>query len=149
MLAIRATWVALSFSLWLLAFVGAGTFLVFAYNLELLGGAFHSDLWFGLAWGGFPALTGAFAQQGTMRWPALLVAAACTAASGAQRAMSTPVRWLRRSVTGVEGRVLLRGGGEAPLDAAALRVAPERALQLLSAGLSLLAAGLVFARLVH
>jgi hypothetical protein len=94
-------------------------------------------------------LTGAFAQQGTVRWPALLVAAACAAASGAQRALSTPVRWLRRSVAGVEGRVLLRGGGEAPIDAAALRAAPERALWLLSAGLSLLAAGLVFARLVH
>ena len=136
-------------SWWLVAFIAAGLFIVLAYNLELFGGAFHSDVWFALAWGGFPALTGAFAQQGTVRWPALFVAAACVAASGAQRALSTPVRWLRRSVAGVEGRVLLRGGGETQLDAAALRAAPERALRLLSAGLSLLAAGLVFARLVH
>ncbi|HEY8315328.1 MAG TPA: hypothetical protein VIG35_00575, partial [Gaiellaceae bacterium] len=47
--AAQSTW-------WLLAFVGAGAFLVVAYNLELFGGAFHSDLWFGLAWGAFPVL---------------------------------------------------------------------------------------------
>ena len=29
-----------------------------AYNLELFGGRFHSDAWFALAWGAFPALTG-------------------------------------------------------------------------------------------
>ncbi len=36
----------------------AGAFLVVAYNLELFGGRFHNDLWFALAWGAFPALTG-------------------------------------------------------------------------------------------
>ena len=29
-----------------------------AYNLELLGGRFHTDFWFAAAWGAFPALTG-------------------------------------------------------------------------------------------
>ena len=43
---------------WLLAFVAFGAFIVVAYNLELFGGAFHSDLWFALAWGAFPVLTG-------------------------------------------------------------------------------------------
>ena len=51
---------------WLAVFIVVGAFLVVAYNLELFGGAFHSDLWFALAWGGFPALTGAFAQDGTL-----------------------------------------------------------------------------------
>ena len=54
--------VAVGFSLWLLAFVAVGAFLVVAYNLELAG--LHTDLWFGLAWGAFPVLTAAFAQTG-------------------------------------------------------------------------------------
>ena len=39
-------------------------FLVVAYNLELAGGRFHSDLWFGLAWGGFPVICGYAAVAG-------------------------------------------------------------------------------------
>ena len=38
--------------------VAVGAFLVPAYNLELLGGRFHRDLWFGLAWGAFALRTG-------------------------------------------------------------------------------------------
>ena len=43
---------------WLAPFVVAGAFIVVAYNLELFGGAFHSTLWFALAWGSLPALAG-------------------------------------------------------------------------------------------
>jgi hypothetical protein len=42
----------------LLPFIAAGAFAVLAYNLELFGGRFHTDLWFAAAWGAFPALTG-------------------------------------------------------------------------------------------
>src|ERR1700716_1377840 len=42
----------------LVPFVVAGAFIVAAYNLELLGGRFHTDFWFAAAWGAFPALTG-------------------------------------------------------------------------------------------
>jgi hypothetical protein len=135
-------------SWWLIAFIVFGTFIVLAYNLELFGGAFHSDLWFALAWGAFPAITGAFAQEGTLRLPAVVVAAACAFVSAAQRVLSTPVRELRRSVSSVEGRMRLRDGSEVTIDAGALRAAPERALRLLSVALPLLAAGLVAARLL-
>ena len=113
--------VALSFSLWLLAFVGAGTFLVFAYNLELLGGAFHSDLWFGLAWGGFPVLTAYFAMAGRLRGEAVVGAAFATLLSLAQRTLSTPVREVRR-----------RGRFDDAAASAAIRPA-EAALRLLTA----------------
>ncbi len=43
---------------WLIALVASGTFLALAYNLELFGGRFHTDPWFAVAWGGFPAFTG-------------------------------------------------------------------------------------------
>lgn len=132
---------------WLAVFIAAGTFLVVAYNLELAGGAFHSDLWFALAWGGFPALTGAFAQDGTLSLAAVLVAAACVAISAAQRVLSTPVRRLRRRVEAVEGTITLRDGETEALDADAIRAAPEAALKLLSIAMPVLAAGAVLARL--
>src|SRR4029077_21080666 len=48
----------------LLPFIAAGVLFVFAYNLELLGGRLHGDLWFALSWGAFPVLTAYFAQTG-------------------------------------------------------------------------------------
>jgi hypothetical protein len=133
-------------SAWITVFIAAGAFLVVAYNLELLGGAFHSDMWFALAWGGFPALTGAFAQNGRLTVAAVLVAAACVAISAAQRALSTPVRHLRRRVAAVEGTITLHDGTAETLGADAIRAAPEAALKLLSLAMPLLALGVVLAR---
>jgi hypothetical protein len=48
---------AITISIWLLAFVVVGVPLTVAYNLKLLGGRLHSDLWFAFAWGAFPVLT--------------------------------------------------------------------------------------------
>src|SRR5213593_4788301 len=86
---------------WLLPFVAFGTFIVLAYNLELFGGRFHSDAWFAVAWGAFPALTAYVAQAETVKVSALLVALACMLLSAAQRRLSTPVRRLRRRVARV------------------------------------------------
>jgi hypothetical protein len=134
-------------SAWLAVFIVAGAFLVVAYNLELLGGSFHSDLWFAIAWGGFPALTGAFAQEGKLEIAAILVAGACVAISAAQRVLSTPVRRLRRRVVSVEGTITLRDGTTEPMGAEVIRTAPEAALKLLALAMPLLAAALVISRL--
>ncbi len=139
---------AIEVSGWIVAFIAAGGFLVVAYNLELFGGAFHSDLWFALGWGAFPALTGFFAQTGRVSAAAVLVAAACAAVSAAQRILSTPVRRLRRQVTGVVGELRLADGSTEPVDAATLRSAPEGALRVLSLAMPFLAAGLVAARML-
>jgi hypothetical protein len=133
-------------SWWLLVFVGFGGFIVVAYNLELFGGAFHSDVWFALSWGGFPALTGYFAQAQTVRPEAILVAGGCAALAAAQRHLSTPVRLLRRRAREVTGRITLEDDRSIPLDEAALRSVPERALRFLTAAVVLLAAGLVSLR---
>ncbi|MDX6486109.1 MAG: hypothetical protein QOF43_1262 [Gaiellaceae bacterium] len=114
---------------WLLAFVAAGAFIAVAYNLELFGGAFHSDLWFGLAWGGFPVLTAYFASAQRLRGEAALAAAFAVLASLAQRTLSTQVRAARRQAG----------------DAEAARPA-ETALKLLAAALPLLAVALLVAR---
>ena len=137
--------VAASFSWWLLAFVAVGAFLVVAYNLELRG--FHSDLWFGLAWGAFPVLTAAFAQSGTVEPEAVIAAAAAVALSLAQRRLSTQVRHVRRRVRAITGEVELADGTREPVAAADLIAAPEWALRALTAATVLLAAALVVARL--
>ena len=137
--------VAASFSWWLLAFVAVGAFLVVAYNLELRG--FHSDLWFGLAWGAFPVLTAAFAQTGTVEPEAVIAAGAAVALSLAQRRLSTQVRRVRRRVRSVSGEVQLTDGTREPVTAADLIAAPEWALRALTVATVLLAAALVVARL--
>jgi hypothetical protein len=140
---------AAELSPWLWAFIVAGAFLVVAYNLELFGGAVHSDLWFALAWGAFPTLTGYFAQTGEIRAEAVLAAAACAAISGGQRALSTPVRRLRRSVRDVRGELVLADGSTEPLDATSIRAAPETALRWFSLAMPLLASAILLVRLVR
>jgi hypothetical protein len=82
---------------WLLApFVVAGVFLVVAYNLELFGGAFHSTLWFALAWGALPALSAYVVEAETVRREAVAAAVYAALLSYAQRVLSTPVRIARR-----------------------------------------------------
>jgi hypothetical protein len=135
-------------SWWLLAFVAFGGFIVLAYNLELFDGRFHSDAWFAISWGAFPALTAYFAQAAELRVEAGLMALACLFLSAAQRRLSTPVRRLRRSVQALEGRMILRDGTEVPVDEAMLRGTPEAALRILSLAMPLLAGSLVAARLL-
>ena len=133
-------------SAWVGLFIAVGVFLVVAYNLELFGGAFHSDLWFAIAWGAFPALTGAFAQDGRLTIAAVLVAAACVAVSAAQRTLSTPVRRLRRRVDEVEGTITHRDGTVEAIGPETIGAAPEAALKLLSLAMPILAVALVIAR---
>ena len=138
---------AIEVSPWIWAFIAVGGLLVPAYNLEWFGGAVHSDLWFALGWGAFPALTAGFAQAGRLTAAMVVTAAGCAALSAAQRALSTPVRHLRRRVASVDGALVLLDGGREPIDARSLRAAPEAGLRLLSLAVPLLAAGLLGARL--
>ena len=139
--------VAVSFSLWILPLIAAGAFLVPAYNLELFGGRFHSDLWFALAWGAFPVVTGYVACAGTLRAAAVIAAAWATVLSLAQRRLSTPVRHARRDVVAVTGEMELADGGREAVTREVLVAAPEAALRLLAAATILIAAALVAFRL--
>ncbi len=127
--------------------VAAGGFLVLAYNLELAGGRFHTDAWFALAWGGFPAFTGYFVNALTIRPAGVLVASACCLLSVAQRRLSTPVRQLRRRTAEVSGEQRLTDGQVLELTRARLSQPLEGALSALSLAMVLLAAGLVAVRL--
>jgi hypothetical protein len=125
---------ALAWTPWLLIFVAAGAFLVVAYNLELFGGVFHSDLWFGLAWGAFPLLTGYFVVAEELTVEAGLAAVFALMTSLAQRALSTEVRTIRRS------------GSFDAATAAPMIAAPETALRALTAAMIFLAAALLVLR---
>lgn len=134
-------------SLLLAPLVLAGGLLVPAYNLEIAGGRFHGDTWFALAWGGFPAFTGYFANALTVRPAGLLVTAACCLLSVAQRQLSTPVRRLRRTTTEVVGQQRLRDGTVIELTPAGLSAPLEGALRALWLAVVLLAIGLVAVRM--
>ena len=137
----------ITISPWLAPLVVAGAFLVLAYNLELAGGRFHTDAWFAIAWGGFPAFTGYFANALTVRPAGVLVAVACCLLSVAQRRLSTPARELRRRTAEVTGVQRLNDGEVRRLDAERLAEPLEGALSALWLALVVLAVGLVAVRL--
>jgi hypothetical protein len=127
--------------------IAIGALLVPAYNLELLRGRLHSDRWFALAWGAFPAFTGYFVQTLQIRPAGVLVAAACYLLSLAQRRLSTPVRELRRRTISVSGEQRLVDGTTVELDRARLSAPLDGALSALWLALVLLAVGLVISRI--
>jgi hypothetical protein len=127
-------------------FVVAGAFLVLAYNLELFGGRFHSDFWFAVAWGAFPAFTAYWANALSVDAAGVLVTAACFGLSAAQRALSTPVRELRRRTVSVTGEQRLQDGSVVELSAARLAAPLDTALRAIALALVLLAAGIVVVR---
>jgi hypothetical protein len=137
---------ALTFKAWLALLIPLGLFLVLAYNLELAGGRFHSDVWFGLAWGGFPVLNGYAAVAGDVRGVTVLAAVFAVLLSLAQRVLSSHVRYLRRRVIAVRGELELADGRKEPLDARRLTAPAETGLRLLSLATVMLAATLVAVR---
>jgi ABC-type branched-subunit amino acid transport system permease subunit len=134
-------------SLSLAVFVAAGAFIVVAYNLELFGGRFHSDTWFAVAWGAFPALTSYWANALTLRPPGVAVAAGCFALSLAQRRLSTPVRELRRRTLSVRGTQTLVDGSEVELTAERLAGPLDGALRALALAIVLIAVAALWTRL--
>jgi hypothetical protein len=131
----------------LIPLVIAGALLALAYNLELFGGRLHNDTWFAVAWGGFPAFTGYFANALTITPAGLLITGACCLTSVAQRRLSTPARDLRRRTTTVEGTQHFNDGHVETLDAQRIAEPLEGALRALGLAHVLLAIGLIAARI--
>jgi hypothetical protein len=125
----------------------AGAAICLAYNLELFGGRFHSDRWFAVAWGVFPAATGYWANALSFSLAGTAVALSCGAVSVAQRRLSTPARLLRRQTIAVSGEQRLADGSSVELSRRQLLTPLDGALQALSVAVPLLALGLLAARL--
>src|SRR5207244_233857 len=125
----------------------AGALFLPAYNLELAGGRFHSDAWFALGWGAFPAFTGYFVEAEKIALPGLLIAAGCLALSVAQRRLSSPARELRRRTSSISGVRTLRDGRVEELSLSRLLAPLDGALAALSVAVVVVACALVAARL--
>lgn len=130
-----------------LALIAVGVLLVVGYNLELFHGRIHTDAGFAAAWGAFPAVTAYYSQAETFDLVAVVAAAAAFAISWAQRALSTPVRFVRRQTDGLDVQARLADGGTRRFDEGFLLDPIEAALRALSWGIVLLAVALVLARL--
>lgn len=137
----------LSVTVWLAPLVLAGALFVPAYNLELLGGRLHSDLFFAVGWGAFPAFTGYFVNAEKVALPGLLMALGCLAMSVAQRRLSSPARELRRRTAAVSATRTLLDGSEQELSLASLLRPLDGALAALSLAVCVTACALLAARL--
>jgi hypothetical protein len=151
-------------TLWLIPCIVFGGFIVFAYNMEWprdwsrfgmfrelgLVGFFHRDIWFGIAWGAFPAVTAYLAQTGTLSWPVALCALYALLTSMAQRVLSLKARFWRRKVSQVEGYYLVPGpppwGQSYNLTKEIITGPYDLALKILNGGVVGLALGLM---LIH
>ena len=138
---------SIAYTMWLAPMVVAGGFIVVAYNLELFRGAFHSDVWFAVAWGSFPLLAAYLAVAERITVEALVAAVFAGFLSLAQRHLSTQVRTVRRRVTAVSGALELTGGERREITAATLTSAPEAALRAMTVAVVSLAVSLVVLRL--
>ncbi len=138
---------ALTITLWIIPFVVFGGFIAVAYNLGLWNDSFHSDFWFAFAWGAFPALTSYWINAISLDAAAIFMAGGCFTLSLTQRALSTPVRSIRRKTVDVQGSMHLEDGSVIQLDIPIMIAAPERALRLLSLAVVAIAVSLLAYRL--
>jgi hypothetical protein len=131
---------------WLTLFVLAGGLFLPAYNLELIGGRLHGDLWFAVGWGAFPALTGYFVNAEKVALPGLLIAGGCLAMSVAQRRLSSPARELRRRTRSLSGVRTRPDGSTEELSLPGMLAPLDGALAALSLAIVVTACALVLAR---
>jgi hypothetical protein len=133
----------------LAAAIPLGMLLVVGYNLELFGGALHTDHGFAWGWGGFPVVVG-YVAQSPHQTPALLLAATAATltavgTSYAQRYLSTPARRLRRRTASVSGSLTTVDGSSIRLDSKVLLAPLEMALRALSWAVPMAAVALLLA----
>ena len=74
----------------------AELFFLLAYNLELFGGAFHSDLWFAASWGFLPVIAGFVVQTDAVSIPSLAGGAFGFFTAFVEISASRPYKALRR-----------------------------------------------------
>jgi hypothetical protein len=122
---------------WVMAWGVVGVLLAVGYALEWP--VIHTDLGFGLAWGAFPLVVGFWAQTQALSASVVVAAAAATLLSLAQRALSTPARYVRRRT---RDSVVEFDGAER-WDRGELLQTWERPLRLLAWAMVALALGLI------
>jgi len=121
--------------LWLLA-VSEG-FFVFAYNLELFKGRFHTDNWFAFSWGFLPVLAGYIMQTNKMSIEALILAISMALFSLVEMKASRPYKDLKQRSNDLKE------------EEKSLMVRYEAILKSISLGVILMGAGLLIWRIAR
>jgi len=119
--------------LWFFAI--AEGFFVFAYNLELFKGKFHTDKWFAFSWGFLPVLAGYVMQTNNISPAALLLAMAMALFSMVEIKASRPYKSLRALYDTLQD------------EEKALMIRYETILKSISLGVILLGTGLLVWRM--
>src|SRR5262249_34454098 len=130
----------------MLGFMAVGVVLVLGYNLELFGGAFHSDVGFAAGWGAFPVLTAYYVQAQRLDPTACPAAGAAFALSLPPRSRSTQARFVRRRTVAVDGTMTTTDGTVHTFGERELLAPLERSLRWMSVATVALAAALLIAR---
>lgn len=86
--------------LWVVALLEG--FFVFAYNLELFDGRFHTDAWFAFSWGGLPVLAGYILQTNQVSIAAFVVAVSTGLLSLVEIKASRPYKELKRTASAAD-----------------------------------------------
>ena len=137
---------AVELSPWVLVWAVIGVVLAAGYVLERPR-VLHTTLGFAVAWGGFPVLVGYWAQAQTITIGAVTVAGAATLISMAQRALSTPARYLRRNTESAE-MIIVGDHHEDRWNDDMILATWERPLRLLASAMVTLAVGLLVSRAI-
>jgi hypothetical protein len=129
---------ALMISGWVLAWAVVGVALAAAYTIGWPR-PLHTDLGFAVAWGAFPVLVGFWSQTESIDGAALVAAIAAVSLSLAQRKLSTPARFVRRTAQSAN----VEFGGDQSWERERLLSTWEVPLQLLTGASVLFAASLL------
>jgi len=132
---------------WLFVFIAFGVFIAPAYNLEWFHGRFHSNFWFGFAWGVFPFLTAYWVSAEKLAPSAAFGALAVFSLSLAQRILSSRVRSVRRRIRQMEGSITYTDGTTEGVDRRWMLSADETALKWMVVAVAATSIAVLLARL--
>jgi hypothetical protein len=136
---------ALLTALVLLAFIFLETFFLVAYNTDLSGGRFHTDLSFAFSWAALPVLVSYYVNALTITVVALLVAMAMAATADIEINLSRWCKDFRRKSPLTQ--MQLANGTKLSLNTAQLIAKPEKSLKLIVVAVDLVGIGLTVHKL--
>ena len=129
----------------LLAFIFLETFFLFAYNLDVSGGRFHTDASFAFSWAALPVIVSYYVNALTITVVALLVALAMAATAGIEINLSRWCKDFRRKSQLTEMR--FTDDIRLNVSTAELIARPEKSLKLIVVAVDLVALGLTVLKL--
>jgi len=130
----------------LFVFIVTETFFLFAYNLEISSGKFHSDLSFAFSWAALPVIISYYVNALTLTAAIVLVASASAATAGIEINLSRWCKdWRRRSPL---KEMKFEDGSTLSITTAQLIAKPEKCLKLIVVAIDLVAVGLIVFRLL-